>query len=214
MQDADYVKQLLATDYQTHNQTEWPYPDSENLISLTEFDFLTGDVSNQRNNGEPNRDGFYYQFFPFRNKRILVHRFIVAVAFGKWPPRVIDVHHLNAKPNDNRPSNLELVTRRDNNAARRVPLKDIANFNDASRRVTGISKFKRKQTSRNKRSIETTSQSDVKSTPSSSDILDKFYNIPDGVEWTGKQKGVDGCYHEATSGTSYYIDPKVWRPAR
>lgn len=143
MRDAEHVKKLLAADYRTHLPNENPYPDLKQLIAHTEFNLLSGEVLDQRDNGEPNRDGLHYQFFPVDNKRILVHRFIVAVALRKWPPRDLDVHHLNNRPDDNRPMNLELVTRRDNNAARRVPLKDVADFDSANKWAQEIPKIEK-----------------------------------------------------------------------
>lgn len=149
MRDDDYVRRLLTTDYETHKHNEYPYPILKHIISHTDFDFVSGDVVNQRNNGKPNRDGEFYQFFPFGNKRILVHRFMVAVALRKWPPRELEVHHLNANPSDNRPLNLELVTSRDNNAARRVPLRNIVDLSTASTWAASIAKIgKRKHLTR------------------------------------------------------------------
>jgi len=143
MQDIDFVIEILKSDYRTHLPNENPYPDLEELIARTDFDFPTGQVEGQRENGAFNRDGISYLFFPDSDKRILVHRFIVAVALGKWPPRDLDVHHLNNKPDDNRPTNLELVTRRHNNAVRRAPLKKVADLTKANRWVSEISKVEK-----------------------------------------------------------------------
>lgn len=209
MRDAEHVKRLLAADYRTHLLNENPYPDLKQLIAHTEFDFLSGEVLGQRDNGEPNRDGLCYQFFPAENKRILVHRFIVAVALGKWPPRDLDVHHLNSRPNDNRPMNLELVTRRDNNAARRVPLKDVADFDSASKWAQEIPKIEKNKKFKNNSPAISIFSPERTRQPEIGEVLKKYYSVPEGVSWTGRRKGERGCYHEATDGTWYYVGPEA-----
>lgn len=216
MQDVEFVKQLLATKYRTHLPSEYPYPDLRQLIADTDFDFMSGEVLDQRENGEPNRDGIFYQFFPAENKRILVHRFIVAVALGKWPPRDLDVHHLNSRPDDNRPTNLELVTRRDNNAARRAPLREVADLEKANKWVNSIPKVEKQA----KRKNINGGNAVLGQTGSALDyarsrkvdtqaVLDQYYQVPEGVTWTGKRKGNGGCYREATNGIWYYVNPET-----
>ncbi len=241
MQDIEFVKKLLESDYRFHLPKEYPYPDLEQLISRTVFDFPTGTVAGARDNGAYNRDEIGYQYFPDSNKRILVHRFIVAVALGKWPPRDLDVHHINDKPDDNRPTNLELVTRRDNNSVRRAPLKKVADLTKANKWVNEIPKVE-KQTIKKK--SKPTAQTPVEEfarardnedsraeqswrgetfqpilphmysplpdgrrVPSIEETLRKYYSIPEGTSWTGRRKGKNDCYWEATTGIWYYRKP-------
>ncbi|MES0864818.1 HNH endonuclease signature motif containing protein [Ruegeria sp. SCPT10] len=239
MQDIDFVIELLKSDYRTHLPNENPYPDLEELIARTDFDFPTGQVEGQRENGAFNRDEISYLFFPDSDKRILVHRFIVAVALGKWPPRDLDVHHLNDKPDDNRPTNLELVTRRYNNAVRRAPLKKVADLTKANRWVSEISKVEKqapKQAAKKPKPTILSPDSPIeafarvpekditsvgipqsnqhlsyfvnKRVPSIEEVLRRYYTVPDDVSWTGRRKGVEDCYWEATTGIWYYVDPR------
>ncbi|MCX7568258.1 HNH endonuclease [Sulfitobacter sp. F26169L] len=58
---------------------------------------------------------------------------MVAVTIGKWVPRDFDVDHINHDPSDNRPENLRVVTRRDNNGnRRRVRLSELADLNEVT----------------------------------------------------------------------------------
>ena len=216
MQDIDFVKQLLVSDYRTHLPTENPYPDLEQLIARTDFDFRLGKVTDERDNGSYNREGIGYRYFPDSDKRILVHRFIVAVALGKWPPRDLDVHHINNKPNNNNPTNLELVTRRDNCIARRAPLKKVADLNAAfkwSSRVPKIVKKSKINDRRTKWSALPNEQlnqiADSKSGPSVEDVLRDYYSIPADTTWTGSRKGKNDCYWEASTGVWHYVDPNL-----
>ena len=221
MEDIEFVKKLLESDYRFHLPKEYPYPDLEQLISRTDFDFPTGTVAGAGDNGAYNRDGIGYQCFPDSKKRILVHRFIVAVGLGKWPPRDLDVHHINGKPDDNRPTNLELVTRRDNNSVRRAPLKKVADLTKANRWVSEIPKVE-KQTikKKSKPTAQTAIEEfarvlphtysplpDGKRVPSIEETLEKFYSIQEGTSWTGRRKGKNDCYWEATTGIWHYRKP-------
>lgn len=245
MHDIEFVKQLLESDYRSHLPKEYPYPDLEQLIARTDFDFPSGTVDGAADNGAYNRDEIGYQYFPDSNKRILVHRFIVAVALGKWPPRDLDVHHINDKPDDNRPTNLELVTRRDNNSVRRAPLKKVADLTKANRWVSEIPKVE-KQTrkgGRKKQSLPTAKSpiedfarvpdneantsrnswldenfqpgslhtyspmADGRRVPPLEEVLKRYYTIPEGTSWTGRRKGKNDCYWEATTGVWHYVKP-------
>ncbi len=139
------------------------------------------------------------------------------MALGKWPPRELHVHHLNNKPNDNRPTNLELVTPRDNNAARRAPLKEIVDLEKALNWANSIPKAVKKRKSK-KRSAPVDNElareaalaalyPSGKPKVNSEEVLDNYYNIPENVSWTGRRKGAGGCYHEATDGNWYYVKP-------
>ncbi len=239
MQDTEFIIELLKSDYRTHLPGENPYPDLEELIARTDFDFPTGQVADQRDNGAINRDEISYQYFPDSDKRILVHRFIVAVGLGKWPPRDLDVHHINNKPDDNRPTNLELVTRRYNNEVRRAPLKKVADLTKANRWVSEIPKVEKKAAKKSARkskpsilspdspieafarvpehdgSPDGASRSNRhlsyfvdKKIPSAEEVLRRYYTVPEDVVWTGRRKGVDDCYWEATTGIWYYVAPR------
>jgi len=204
LDDKEYVKRLLGLSYDSHRPEEEPYPDLRDLVSVTDFDFQLGYVSGQRNNSsQGNRDGKVYQSFSAGNKRILVHRFLVAVAIGKWPPRELEVHHLNSNPEDNRPTNLELVTPSENKRQRRAPLKDIVDLTQSERWITSIPKRSKKDM----RSSDALDQIEASSAsvPDIGTVLNKFYSIPEDVAWTGRRKGKDGCYHEATNGQWYYV---------
>lgn len=186
MQDIEFVKQLLDSDYRSHLPKEIPYPDLEQLISQTAFDFPSGKVGNERDNGAYNRDEIGYQYFPAGGKRILVHRFIVAVALGKWPPRDLDVHHINDKPDDNRPTNLELVTRRDNNFVRRAPLKKVADLTKANKWVSEIPKAE-KQTKKKGKGKKP-------SLPTAESSIENFARIPDNESGTDQNSWLDAPF--------------------
>lgn len=212
MQDIEFVKKLLESHYRTHLPEEHPYPDLEQLIARTNFDFPTGVVEGAQDNGAYNRDEIGYQYFPDSNKRILVHRFVVAVALGKWPPRDLDVHHINDKPDDNKPTNLELVTRRDNNAVRRAPLERVADLTKAHKWVSEIPKVEKpaKKKGKPKEPFLQHMYSplpDGRRVPPIEETLREYYTIPEGTSWTGARKGKDDCYWEATTGIWYYGKP-------
>ncbi len=122
MKDLEYVKQLLATNYATEYSHEVPYPPLGELISSTDFDYLSGKVVGEVPNGSESREGRPYLQFQYPGKRILSHRFIAAVTLGKWAPRECDIDHINHNPSDNRPINLRITTKRDNLGNRRRAL--------------------------------------------------------------------------------------------
>lgn len=119
MQDLDYVRQILSGDYETSRPDELPYPDLKDVMMETVFDYLAGTVFGERTRGTRDRDQREYLGFDCGDKFVYSHRFIVAVTLGKWPPRDLDVDHINNNPSDNRPENLRVVTRRDNAGNRR-----------------------------------------------------------------------------------------------
>ncbi len=122
MRDLEYVKATLAQPYETERPHELPYPDLEEVIEDTPFDYAAGTVGGERPNNSKSREGHDYLWFEHGPKSILSHRFIAAVTLGKWIPRDFDVDHVNHNPSDNRPTNLRIVTRRDNNGNRRKAL--------------------------------------------------------------------------------------------
>lgn len=133
MRDVDYVKAALAENYSTEHAHEIPYPDLDSVILTTTFDYLSGVVEGEIPNGSKSREGQDYLWFKHVDKSILSHRFIVAVSLGKWPPRDFDVDHVNHDPSDNRPSNLRVVTRRDNAGNRRSALlSELVDLNDVA----------------------------------------------------------------------------------
>lgn len=129
MKDVEYVEQLLSKDFPSSKADETPYPNLDLLIEQIDFDYRIGTVIGEEPNGRRSRDGKPYLWFKHGDKRILTHRFIVAVTIGKWLPRELHVDHINNDPSDNRPENLRAVTPRDNAGNRRkvtLPeLKDI-----------------------------------------------------------------------------------------
>ncbi len=122
MQDAEYVKSVLSSEYETERDDEIPYPNLDEVIDTTVFDYLSGTIDGQTPNGRRSREGNEYLWFKYKKKSILSHRFIAAVTLGKWVPRDFDVDHVNHIPCDNRPNNLRIVTRRDNAGNRRKAL--------------------------------------------------------------------------------------------
>ncbi len=122
MKDVEYVKSVLAGDYATELPHEIPYPSLEDVIRATSFEYLAGTVEGDRPIGKANRDDREYLWFQHGDKPSYSHRFIVAVTLGKWPPRKFHIDHVNHDPSDNRPSNLRVVTPRDNARNRRQAL--------------------------------------------------------------------------------------------
>lgn len=119
MQDLEYVREILSGDYQTSFSHERPYPDLKDVMAETAFDYSAGTVFGERPRGAKDRDQRDYLGFDYGDKFVYSHRFIVAVTLGKWPPRDLDVDHINNNPSDNRPENLRIVTRKDNAGNRR-----------------------------------------------------------------------------------------------
>lgn len=133
MKDVEYVKSVLAGIYETEHPHEIPYPDLDEVIGDTSFDYVAGTVEGEVPNGSVSREGLEYLWFKHRKKSILSHRFIAAVTLGKWVPRDFDVDHVNHKPSDNRPTNLRILTRRDNAGNRRKALlSELANLEGVS----------------------------------------------------------------------------------
>lgn len=122
MEDVEYVKAVLATDFETEHSNEIPYPNLDDVIDEAALDYLLGTVGGETPNGRKSREGHDYLWFQHGDKSILSHRFIAAITLGKWAPRDFDVDHVNHNPSDNRPSNLRIVTRRDNAGNRRKAL--------------------------------------------------------------------------------------------
>ncbi|MHA6262849.1 HNH endonuclease signature motif containing protein [Arenibacterium sp. CAU 1754] len=122
MKDVEYVKSVLAGEYETEHPHEIPYPELDEVVGGTSFDFVAGTVEGEVPNGSVSREGLEYLWFKHGKKSILSHRFIAAVTLGKWVPRDFDVDHVNHNPSDNRPTNLRIVTRRDNAGNRRKAL--------------------------------------------------------------------------------------------
>lgn len=129
MKDVEYVKSVLAGDYETEHPHEIQYPKLDEVIGSTSFEYLAGTVEGEVPNGSLSREGFDYPWFKHGKKSILTHRFIAAVTLGKWVPRDFDVDHVNHNPSDNKPTNLRIVTRRDNAGNRRKALlSELANL--------------------------------------------------------------------------------------
>ncbi|SDW17616.1 HNH endonuclease [Ruegeria halocynthiae] len=122
MKDVVYVKELLRSEYATERDHEIPYPPLDAVVREQEFSFKDGVVEGEEPFGSENRDGKQYLHFKSGNKSIYTHRFIVSYALGRWMPRECVVDHINHDPTDNRPSNLRIVTPRDNAQNRREAL--------------------------------------------------------------------------------------------
>ena len=122
VKDVEYVKELLKSDYATERDSELPYPPLEAVVQEHEFSSKDGVVAGEVSFGSENRDGKQYLKFESGDKSIYTHRFIVSYALGRWMPRECDVDHINHDPTDNRPSNLRIVTPRDNARNRRKAL--------------------------------------------------------------------------------------------
>lgn len=133
MKDVEYVKSVLAGDYESEHPGEIAYPALDEVIGGTTFEYLAGTVDGEVPNGRQSREGLEYLWFKHGKKSILSHRFIAAVTLGKWVPRDFDVDHVNHNPSDNRPTNLRIVTRRDNAGNRRKALlSELADLEDVS----------------------------------------------------------------------------------
>ena len=122
VRDVEYVKNLLESEYETEREHERPYPSLDTVVHEQEFSFEDGVVAGEVPFGSENRDGHQYLSFKSGDKSIYTHRFIVSYALEKWVPRECDVDHINHNPTDNRPSNLRIVTPRDNAGNRRKAL--------------------------------------------------------------------------------------------
>jgi hypothetical protein len=44
MKDVDYVRAVLSTDFKTEHPHEIPYPDLDNVIGATSFEYLEGTI--------------------------------------------------------------------------------------------------------------------------------------------------------------------------
>ncbi|MEO3416392.1 HNH endonuclease signature motif containing protein [Roseovarius sp. CAU 1744] len=133
MKDAEYVKAVLSTEYETEHSHEKPYPSLTEVIREASIDYLAGTVDGELPNGRKSREGYDYLWFKHGEKSILSHRFIAAITLGKWVPRDFDVDHVNHNPSDNRPANLRIVTQRDNMGNRRKALlSELANLETVS----------------------------------------------------------------------------------
>ncbi|WP_126138480.1 HNH endonuclease signature motif containing protein [Tritonibacter mobilis] len=136
MKDLEYVRSILVGKFKAEHPHELPYPDLESAIAEVPFDYLMGNVVGETPNGRKSRDGYDYLWFQYGGKSILTHRFIAAVSLGKWVPRDFDIDHINHNPSDNRPSNLRVVTRRDNASnRRRVLISDLVDIDRISTEV-------------------------------------------------------------------------------
>jgi hypothetical protein len=136
LRDVDYIKQLLETDYPTERSSELPYPNLEEVVHSTSFDYLAGVVDGAAPNGEESREGRPYLWFRYGDKPILSHRFIASVTLGKWVPRECHIDHINHDPSDNSPKNLRITTPRDNAGNRREALvSELADIGDVDRKL-------------------------------------------------------------------------------
>ncbi|WP_138935318.1 HNH endonuclease signature motif containing protein [Roseovarius arcticus] len=122
MEDVEYVKSILLRHFKTEHSHEIPYPTLDEVIMEKSFEYLLGVVEGEVPNGSKSREGHDYLWFQHGKKSILTHRFIAAITLGKWLPRDFDVDHVNHNPSDNNPTNLRIVTRRDNAGNRRRAL--------------------------------------------------------------------------------------------
>ena len=137
MKDVKYIQDLLTTNYPTQKDTEEPYPPLEAVIISKSFNLLAGTVEGEVSNGKKSREGNPYLCFNHGKKRILSHRFIMAVALEKWIPRECDIDHFNHNPSDNRPYNLRIVTSRDNAGNRRTALlSELVDVDKANNKLT------------------------------------------------------------------------------
>jgi hypothetical protein len=210
MKDADYVKSVLAGGYDTEHPHEIKYPELDEVIGSTSFDYLAGTVEGEAPNGSLSREGFEYLWFKHGKKSILTHRFIAAVTLGKWLPRDFDVDHVNHNPSDNRPTNLRIVTRRDNAGNRRKALlSELAN-------LEGVSADLRARQAKDAARAESEPESDVTPIPNRNpvSIPEPFDGDPYGgmsaggpipsLTYTGETKPAkhgNGTWHKTNLGS-------------
>ena len=219
MDDVDYVKGVLAGDFNSSKNKEVPYPSLDWLKEHIEFDYASGKVSGEIPNGSESREGRPYLWFRFNDKRILSHRFIVAVTLGKWPPRAFHVDHINHDPSDNRPENLRVVTPRDNSRnRRRATLPELADIgkitNELAARKLAIEEARKKQAEiSNSRQMagrgidsETVAVSAAKD-PNAGRPVASLYSLPVGHPiFTGETKPAipSGVWHKTTVGSWWW----------
>lgn len=99
----------------------------EDLKKRFEFDFETGAIFNKKTGnridkvhhfkGQSSSNTRYKQVqmhLGGQNVKISAHRMIWAIVHGRWPAEGMDIDHKNSNTQDNRPSNLEEVTEKEN----------------------------------------------------------------------------------------------------
>ena len=202
MKDVEYVKSILAGGYETEHAHEIQYPELDEVIGSTSFEYLAGTVEGEVPNGSLSREGFDYLWFKHGKKSILTHRFIAAVTLGKWVPRDFDVDHVNHNPSDNRPTNLRIVSRRDNAGNRRKALlSELAN-------LEGVSADLRERKAKEAAQAEPEPESEIVPIPESFDG-DPYRGMLVGgpipsVTYTGETKPAensDGTWHKTNLGS-------------
>lgn len=96
------------------------------LLELLHYDPDFGEFRNRVRRGQIGLAGFRtasehgrgYRTLKVDGRKYLAHRLAWFYVHGEWPPRGLEIDHVNRVRDDNRISNLRVVTRSENNRNR------------------------------------------------------------------------------------------------
>ena len=98
-------------------------PEGATLKACLAYDPETGNITNtvkrmgvHVGKQRPRRIPAGYMLFRFANKWMYAHRLAYLLMTGEWPPRGLEIDHINGDQSDNRWVNLRLATRSQNTA--------------------------------------------------------------------------------------------------
>lgn len=91
-----------------------PLPSVEDLRNNFVYDCATGYIRRAKKQKQPSKNSQGYICFVFRGQYLAGHRIAWALHYGELPPPEMEIDHINGIRDDNRISNLRLVSMADN----------------------------------------------------------------------------------------------------